>query len=419
MGNVLTHRRQVLRGITAAGALAGVAPVRAFAASKTFKVGIVAPQTGPLAFFYEQFPFALDAVRKTIGPTVSIGGTPHSIEFILKDSQSSPNRAAEVAQDLILNDAVDIMLAFATPATVNPVADHCELNSVPCLTNDTPLESYFFGRGGDPKVGFDWTYHFSFSGADMIASWESTWSKLPIEKKVGLLFPNDPDGINMSKVLLATASSLRIATEDAGRFDLPGGDYAAQIALFKKSGVDIVAGALTPPDFTSFWISAAQQGFKPRCVTVGKALEFPHAIEPLGSRAIGLSVGCWWDPTRPFRSGLTGQTARQLADSYEAASGKQWTMTLGDRHAILEVLVDVLKRSESSQPEALRDAIKTTDYSSIVGHINFSKGPFPNTCATPETVGQWIKGSRYPLDLVIVDNSRAPMVPLGGEPFLI
>ena len=419
MSDTMTSRRTVLQGLTASGALAAFSPTRALAASKTLKVGIVAPQTGPLAFFYEQVPFVMETARKAIGPTVSVGGTPYAIDFILKDSQSSPNRAAEVAQDLILNDKIDLMLAFATPATVNPVADQCEVNGVPCLTNDTPLESYFFGRGGDPKVGFDWTYHFSFSGADMIGSWESMWSKLPVDKKVGLLFPNDPDGINMSKVLLATAPSLQLATEDAGRFDLPGGNYAAQIAAFKKAGVEIVAGALTPPDFTSFWIAAAQQGFAPRCVTVGKALEFPHGIEPLGNRAIGLSVGCWWDPSRPFASGLTGQTARQLTDAYEAASGKQWTMTLGDRHAIIEVLVDVLKRADGSNPKSLRDAIKTTDYHSIVGPVNFGKGPFPNTCATPQTTGQWVKGSRYPLDLVIVDNSRAPIVPLGREPFLI
>jgi branched-chain amino acid transport system substrate-binding protein len=42
------------------------------------------------------------------------------------------------------------------------MADRCEINAVPCLTNDAPIEPYFLGRKGDPKVGFDWTYHFSF-----------------------------------------------------------------------------------------------------------------------------------------------------------------------------------------------------------------------------------------------------------------
>jgi branched-chain amino acid transport system substrate-binding protein len=45
-----------------------------------------------------------------------------------------------VALDLILKEKVDIMCAFATPETVNPVSDQCEANGVPCLSNDAPLE---------------------------------------------------------------------------------------------------------------------------------------------------------------------------------------------------------------------------------------------------------------------------------------
>jgi ABC-type branched-subunit amino acid transport system substrate-binding protein len=59
---------------------------------------------------------------------------------VLRDSQSNPNRAAEVAKNLILRDKVDLMTYCATPETVNPVADQCELSGVPCLSNDAPLE---------------------------------------------------------------------------------------------------------------------------------------------------------------------------------------------------------------------------------------------------------------------------------------
>lgn len=418
MTPVLINRRNALKGI-ALGSAVAMTSFPAFAQSKTIKVGVVAPQSGPLAFFYEGVDFVMQAFAQALGPTVTIGGAGHSIEFIVKDSQSSPNRAAEVAQELILNDGVQIVLAFATPATVNPVADQCELNGIPCLTADCPLESYFFGRGGTPDKGFEWTYHFSFSGADMVSSWASMWSKLKTNSNVGLLFANDPDGINMSAALSGVVGEHGLKVTDPGRFDLPGGNYAAQIAAFKAAGVEIVGGALTPPDFGAFWSAAAQQGFSPKGVTVGKALEFPGALAALGDRAIGLSVGSWWSPTRPFSSGVTGQTAQAFADAYEAASGKQWIMTLGDRHAILEVLVDVLKRSADTQAESIRDALKATDYASICGQINFAKGPFPNVSAVPQTTSQWIKGQKYPLDLVVVDNSRAPMVPLGMPPFAI
>ena len=77
----------------------------------------------------------------------------------------APIAAAEVAAELIKSDKVDLMLVAGTPDTVNPVADQCEINQVPCVSTDAPWQAYFFGRGGNPAKGFDWTYHF-FWGAD-------------------------------------------------------------------------------------------------------------------------------------------------------------------------------------------------------------------------------------------------------------
>jgi len=134
----------------------------AFAASKTVKIGLVAPQTGQLAIFYKEVPFVLDRIKVDTGGQIAIGGKKVPYEFVIKDSQSNPNRASQVAQDLIFNNQVDLVATFATPETVNPVSDQCEANGMPCIATDCPLESYYFGRGA-PKRGFDWTYCFFFS----------------------------------------------------------------------------------------------------------------------------------------------------------------------------------------------------------------------------------------------------------------
>jgi branched-chain amino acid transport system substrate-binding protein len=56
------------------------------------------------------------------------------------------------------------------------------------------------------------------------------------------------------------------------------------------------------------------------------------------------------------------------------------------------------------------------DYKSIVGPINFRTGPFPNTSEIKLVAGQWRKGKRWPLELVIVDNTLAPNIPTQGVP---
>ena len=139
-------------------------------------------------------------------------------------------------------------------------------------------------------------------------------------------------------------------------------DFSSQIAAFKAAGAEIVTGNMIPPDFATFWSQAAQQGFKPKIVTIGKALLFPSVINSLGARGNGLTTEIWWTPNHPFKSGLTGQSAKQLADAYVAATKRPWSQPIGFQHALFEVAIDVLKRAKALEPKAILDSIVATNY---------------------------------------------------------
>jgi branched-chain amino acid transport system substrate-binding protein len=409
-------RRAVLKRLAAGAAVTAIARP-AFAVPETIKIGLVAPQTGPLALFNEEMAYALDHARKALNNSIKINGTVHPLEFVVKDSQSNPNRAAEVTQDLILKDKVHLVTAFATPETVNPVADQCELNGMPCVTNDDPLESYFFGRHGDPKKGFDWTFNFFFSGGGALGAIMAAWSRVPSNKILGVLWANDDDGRVFAKVMPPDLVKNGFKVVDPGRFDLPANNFSPEIAAFKAGNAEIVFAVIPGPDFTVFLNQAAQQGLKPKIITGGKVGEFPQGVYPYGDRAINMVTEVWWSKYHPYASGLTGQSSMEYATEYETNANKQSSMGLGFRHSLIEAAVDTLKRSEKlDDPASIRDALHTMDYKSIVGQINFRTGPFPNTSETKCVAGQWRQGKRWPLELLIVDNSLAPNIPTQGAP---
>jgi len=414
------QRRQILQG-SAALALTGATPL--LWAADTVKIGFVSPQTGPLAPFGEADKWVIEQMKAAFKDGLAIAGKKHEVQIVLKDSQSNPNRAGEVANDLILKDKVALVLTAGTPETANPVSDACELNEVPCVSSVVPWQPWFFGRKGDPAKGFNFTYHMFWGLEDVIANYTNGWKSVTTNKQVGGLFPNDGDGnawgdkeLGFPKPLAAQGYSLT----DPGRFQNGTQDFSAQIAAFKKANVEIVTGVVIPPDAKTFLTQARQQGFRPKVVTLGKALLFPGAIEALGELGEGLSTEVWWSPSHPFSSSLTKQGAKALADAYEAGAKKQWTQPIGFAHALFEVAADALKRAKSTGAKDVRDAVAATQLATVVGPVKWGgQGPFRNVSKTPLVLGQWVKGTKYKTELVIVDDSAAPNIPAGGKLKLI
>ena len=160
------------------------------------------------------------------------------IEIVSRDSQSNPNRASEVASQLINNDNVDIMVASSTADTLDPVSDQCELAACPA-SPPTIRGRTVFGRKGDPAKGFDWTYHF-FWGFGMVSDlFTDMWQALPTNKTLGLMFTNDPDGIAANDPQhglppVITKGGVRRCTISASIRRSPE-DFTAQITQLKKS----------------------------------------------------------------------------------------------------------------------------------------------------------------------------------------
>ena len=425
------NRRSFIKASAATGAVlaAGSAFAPAAHAAKSIKLGYVSPQTGPLAAFAEADNFVISNFLNAVKGGIKVGNATLPVEVTVKDSQSNPNRAAEVAKQLIVSNKIDLMLVASTPETTNPVSTQCENEEVPCISTVAPWQPYFIGRQGntgDPASWkpFNYTYHFFWGLEDVIAVYTNMWGQLKTDKSVGGLFPNDGDGnawgdkhVGFPPVL----DKLGYKLTDPGRYQNLTDDFTAQITAFKKAECDIITGVMIPPDFPTFWNQAQQQGFKPKAASIGKAILFPVALEALGRNGNNLSSEVWWTPSHPFKSSLNGMSAKALADAYEKASGKQWTQPIGFVHALFELAVDVMQRSHDvGNNKAIVDAIAATKLNTVVGHIEWGQKNLPpfaqkNIAKTPLVGGQWRlrNGNKY--DIVITDNKTAPEILAGGH----
>ncbi len=404
---------------TAAGATTTVSA--GAEAGREIKVGFVDSLTGPLADFGVAGQYCAERWREFVADGLVCGdGKNHPVNIMIKDSQSDSNRAAQVAGDFITQDKCDFILAAASPDTVNPVADQCEALQAPCLTVDSPMESYFFGRNGDPANPFKWTYHIFWGMWEISDNSFSLWDQVPTNKKVGVLWPNNVDGNAYRAYYPEKIAERGYTMVDGGSYNEPSEDFTQQISTFKKEGCELVTGVIVPPDATNFWTQAKQQGFNPKLAEFIKPTLFPAAMEALGQLGNGLLGPMWFHPTFPFASSLTGETAQEMCDDFEKRNNMQWQQPIL-HYVVFEWVVDVLKRTTNvdDKEEIMKRVAETNMPMTIAGPIDFTapladrtKHVVPNVVGCELYGGQWrlSEGGKYMYDLFVCSNAAAPSI---------
>ena len=78
---------------------------------------------------------------------------------------------------------------------------------------------------------------------------------------------------------------------------------------------------------------------------IAKTGLFPSQVTPLGALGNNLASACYWHPTWPYSSSLTGISSKQLARRLQGDSGKQWNQQAGPSLALFDVAAALLKAS--------------------------------------------------------------------------
>ncbi len=394
-----------------AGAVAGFAkePPR-----NKVVVGIINPTTGVLAGFGEGTPWAekqvVDYVNNTLGGIYfKEYDRKLPLEIIIYDSESDTTKCTQLAQKLIQEDKIDLMVVRHTPETTNPVNAVCERFKVPCLSLDGPVDA-FLAEGP-----YEWTYHVFWNLDAMFATYASIWKQAGFGKgtKIGLLFENDADGTAWHNKFPGFLRDSGFTVIDPGQFPPLTQDFSSIIRLFMKEGVEIVSGCTINPDFATFWRQCKQLGYQPKFITMAKAYLLESDARAIGPDLMdGLTCEVWWSPTHPWKSALTGETPASLGAKYKAATGRTIPQPVGIKYTSMELAYDVLSRAGSLDKAAIRDAIAATDLETVFCRIKYNADRY---ALTPLVGGQWVKNAQGGLDILVIDNGTNPDIPTNAK----
>ncbi len=377
-------------------------------------VGIVTPITGVLAGFGDGTPWVenqvIDYINKTLGGIyLKEYDRKLPLEVILYDSESDTTKCTQLAQKLIQESKVDLMVVRHTPETTLPVIAVCERFKVPCLSLDGPADA-FVAEGP-----YEWSYHVFWDLDSMLAAYHSLWKQAGLGKgtKVGVLFENDADGTAWNNKLPGFLKDNGYVVVHPGQFPPLTQDFSSIIRLFMKEGVELVAGCTINPDFSTFWRQAKQLGYQPKFVTMAKAYLLESDAMAIGADLMdGVTCEVWWSPTHPWKSALTGETPAGLGEKFKAATGRTIPQPVGIKYTSIEMIYDIFTRAGSVDKVAIRNAIGATDLDTVFGHLKFNDKRY---ALTPLVGGQWMKKPDGGLEILVIDNGTNPNIPLSGK----
>ena len=428
-------RRNVLRGMGAGAAVVGGGGLLEACSSgikgsgsgntKGITIGWIHPLTGDLAGFGAADNWVVSKIKQTT-PYKSgfkIGGKTYPVTIKSYDSQSSVTRAGDLARTAILTDGVDMLLASSTPETVNAVASQAESLGTPLVCSNIPWESWYINLGGNPakptlKPKYVIMY---FLGAEhlvkaFIPMWDRIHAQLHTDKVVAAAFPNDSDGNAFRAVFppIAEAAGYKFVLSSA----YPDGttNYSSMISQFKSAKADFFTNVPLPPDFATMWKQSIQQGFRPKLATVAKVLLFPTDAYAMGSSVYNVATDTWWVPTLPWKSSFTGEGCQAMANEFEAATGGQWNANISN-YSLFEVAHAAFTSvSDPHDKTEVAAAIHKVNIQALAGPLNFaSGGPAPGVAITPPAGVQWQKGTKYPLELQVVNNTLLPQAKITAD----
>jgi branched-chain amino acid transport system substrate-binding protein len=409
----------------AAGSLGACAPsiTGAVVSSGTrdITIGFVTPLTGLLAPAAAGDRYVLRQVLASApyAKGFTAGGRKYRVRIVVADSQSDPNRAAEAARRLIVSRQADMILATSAPETTNPVAEVAESQRVPCAVTAVPWESWYAGLGGNPvrpAKPFRFCTMFFFGLREFLACFAPMWRRVAATRFVACQYPGDADGNAFRAGFLPLIRAAGYRPVDGGAYADGTTGFSSMISLFMSEHCELLSNCPLPADFVTFWKQASQRGWKPKLATVAKVLQFPADTVPLGPLAGNIATASWWGPYMPYRSSLTGETARSLATGYQAATGNQWVQSLGSSYALFEVAKEAFTAvSDPHDHRAVAGALHHVNYEGMNGPINFAAGPAPGVGIVKPVGVQWQRGAGFPFEMQVVDNSLNPRVPVTAK----
>ncbi len=342
-----------------------------------FRVGVVLPLTGdggPLGQIVRNgMELARDEVNR-----YELGSS--TLEFIVEDSESTPDEAATSFEKLISEDNVTVILGpgFSSSAAVAfPIAQE----------NRVVAFSPTAAAAGLGAIG-DFVFRVPAPVSRIAQSTlEVAAAKLELNRFAVIYDSTDVFSQSGYEETEKVLDELGVETVTVEAFATGQTDFSAELTRIKSLQPDVILVWTRPLERVAIPVQGRQLGipYEIPFLVFGFA---SSQIGQAGPAAEGLITGTFWSHT------IDTPENRAFIEKYRVKFGDEPDLFAAEGYVCVQVLAAALVRAGSIRSELVRDALATIELPTVIGEFAFDENGDPT----------------YPAVLQVVRNGRFEML---------
>lgn len=275
--------RTLLKWALAGAALAASA---GSAGAETIRVGVLAPFSGPMAIWGEQFKTAMEVYVAQHGKQAG----PHTVEFLYRDAgYGNPEIAKTATQELLVKDKVQYLAGFVFTPDALAVAPLVNRARTPTVIFNAGLSEIMAKSPWFVRVGFT---------PGQVAQPLAEWARGQGIAKVAIAVSDFGPGIDIEKTFAETFKAKGGTVIDSIRMPLNTNDFAPFMQRIKAGKPDAMFAFVPAGPATYGLVKAyAENGLAAAGIRfLGTGETDETNLKALGDAALGINTAYFYSP---------------------------------------------------------------------------------------------------------------------------
>lgn len=336
------------------------------------------------------YDFAVARINELGG--VKVGGNSYKLKIQYYDDESTPARAAQLAERLIVQDGVKFMLGPYSSGLTKAIAPITEKHQIPMVEAEGAARSLF-------TQGYRYLFSIISTSEQYLASAIALAAevaekngKKPSDVRIAMAFENDPFSLDVRAGVVEDAKKygMKIVVDDKLPRDL--NDMSATLTKVKALKPDVLLVSGHEKGATTAARQLKEMQVQVPLVAITQC-ESGNIIEQFGAATEGILCPTQWAETLSYKGKYFG-TAADYDKAFKEAYPDYQTVPYQTAQASAAILVwkEAFERANSFDVEKLREALARTDMQTFYGRVDFDETG--KNIAKPMVLRQ-IQGGEY------------------------